>query len=172
MSRGSERASGGAGYGGDPEHRHHRRPYLSPHGTGVLYGAPGYGALGWINPYPLGYSDDTGTDDSAATPDQTNAGSYDAQPDQAWQPPGPGPYEPPAALSNPSQAQESEEAVTLIFKDGRPAEQIHNYILTRSTLFIGDGQHREIPTDQLDLGATAKANQNAGVDFRLPGAAQ
>jgi hypothetical protein len=62
--------------------------------------------------------------------------------------------------------------VTLIFRDGRPAEQIHNYILTRSTLFVGDGQRREIPTDQLDLAATAKANQDAGMDFRLPDAPQ
>jgi hypothetical protein len=63
-----------------------------------------------------------------------------------------------------------EEAVTLIFKDGRPPEQIHNYLLTRTTLFVGDQGRRAIPTDQLDLVATAKVNQDAGVDFQLPNA--
>ena len=66
-------------------------------------------------------------------------------------------------------APEGEEPVTIVFKDGRQPEQIHNYILTRSTLFVGDKQRREIPTEQLDLAATAKANQDAGIDFRLPG---
>jgi len=64
----------------------------------------------------------------------------------------------------------SEEAVTLIFKDGRPPEQIHNYILTPTTLYVGDQHHRAIPTDQLDLVATARVNQDAGVDFQLPNA--
>jgi hypothetical protein len=62
----------------------------------------------------------------------------------------------------------SEAAVTLIFKDGRPPEQIHNYILTRDTLYVGDRRSSEIPIDQLDLEATAKVNRDAGVDFRVP----
>jgi hypothetical protein len=56
----------------------------------------------------------------------------------------------------------------LIFKDGRPPMQIHNYLLTRDTLFVGDRHPSEIPVDQLDLGETAKVNRAAGVDFRLP----
>jgi hypothetical protein len=60
------------------------------------------------------------------------------------------------------------DAVTLIFKDGRPPEHIHNYLLTPTTLFVGDQQRRTIPVDQLDLTATAQVNQDAGVDFRLP----
>jgi hypothetical protein len=60
------------------------------------------------------------------------------------------------------------EAVTLVFKDGRSPVQIHNYLLTRTMLYVRDQQHREIPTDQLDLAATAKVNQAAGVDFQLP----
>jgi hypothetical protein len=71
-------------------------------------------------------------------------------------------------MARPAPAPASEEAVTLIFKDGRPPEQIHNYLLTRSTLYVGDQLRRAIPTDQLDLVATAKANQEAGVDFQLP----
>lgn len=140
---------------------HHRRPYISPFRTGIIY-TPGYGVPG----YPLDYPESTGADDTAAVQGQSYADGYDAQPEEAWQPPAPSAYPPLPAQANPPP--EREEAVTLIFKDGRPSEQIHNYILTRSTLFVGDGQHREIPTDQLDLVATAKANQDAGVDFRLP----
>jgi hypothetical protein len=61
-----------------------------------------------------------------------------------------------------------EEAVTLIFKDGRPSEQIHNYILTAKTLYVQDERRRVIPVEQLDLAATEKANLDAGVEFQLP----
>jgi hypothetical protein len=171
MARGNPRGGNSGDRTGDHDRRHHRRPYVSPYGSGGLYG-PGYGAFGWIDPDPLGYPETGSQDDSAASQDQTNAGGYDAQPDEAWQPPSRGQYRTSAALSNSSPAPESEEAVTIVFKDGRQPEKIHNYILTRSTLFVGDKQRREIPTDQLDLAATAKANQDAGVDFRLPGAAR
>lgn len=63
----------------------------------------------------------------------------------------------------------TEAAVTLVFKDGRPTEQINNYMLTRKTLFVQEQRLREIPVDQLDLAATEKINQEVGVDFHLPG---
>jgi hypothetical protein len=65
-----------------------------------------------------------------------------------------------------------EEAVTLIFKDGRPSEHIHNYILTAKTLYVQDEHRRVIPVEQLDLAATEKANLDAGVEFRLPSPAR
>jgi len=71
--------------------------------------------------------------------------------------------------AQPSPSPESAEAVTLVFKDGRPPEQIHSYILTRNMVYVRDPHPRDIPTDQLDLAATAKVNQDAGVDFQLPG---
>jgi hypothetical protein len=61
-----------------------------------------------------------------------------------------------------------EEAVTLVFKDGRPAEQVHNYLLTRTTLYVQDQNRRSIPVDQLDLAATEKTNRDAGIDFAVP----
>jgi hypothetical protein len=41
-------------------------------------------------------------------------------------------------------------------------------MLTRTTLFVLDQRHQDIPLDQLDLAATAKVNHDAGVDFHLP----
>jgi hypothetical protein len=60
-------------------------------------------------------------------------------------------------------------ATTLIFKDGRPPEQVHNYALTATTLYALDGETRqEIPLSLLNLPATIAANHAAGVDFALP----
>jgi hypothetical protein len=64
--------------------------------------------------------------------------------------------------------QRPETAVTLVFKDGRPAEEIHNYILSRTTLTILDNRSRQIPVGDLDLAATEQANRGSGVDFHLP----
>jgi hypothetical protein len=60
-------------------------------------------------------------------------------------------------------------ATTLIFKDGRPPVQIHNYALTANTLYALDGDSRqEIPLSLLNLQVTVEANRAAGVDFALP----
>jgi hypothetical protein len=132
-----------------------------------------YAGSGWISPYYLAYPDAGGYDDSSASPDNATE-EYDALPAEQGEPASLSPY--PSfsdlshpALSYPSPTPDSEEAVTLVFKDGRPAEQIHNYILTRTTLYIRDKGRHDIPTDQLDLAATAKVNHDAGVDFQLPG---
>jgi len=66
----------------------------------------------------------------------------------------------------------SEEGVTLVFKDGRAPVQIHDYVLTRNTVYVWDRHQRVIPIDQIDMVATAKANQEAGIDFELPEAAR
>jgi len=132
---------------------------------------PGYG---WIGPYFPGFAYDDGYDDSSAAPDNSAQGyDVEAQPDQGLNqdpdqqgPPSQFLPAPQAAQPGPS----GEEAVTLIFKNGRPPEQIYNYILTPTMLFVGGQHHQAIPTDQLDLAATARVNQDAGVDFQLPNA--
>jgi hypothetical protein len=62
----------------------------------------------------------------------------------------------------------NDDAVTLVFKDGRAPEKIHNYALTRTTLYVTDARRREIPVAALDLAATEKVNRAAGVNFQLP----
>jgi hypothetical protein len=124
--------------------------------------------------YFVGYPYDFGYDDSQAP--QINGGEgYATQPDDqgpldANYPPYP-PYpvyqHPPAQQQAPLSA-DNEDAVTLVFKDGRAPEQIHNYVLTSKTLYVGDQHRREIPISELDLTATAKANHDAGVDFHPP----
>lgn len=191
IARGSQRIYGGSyssrsAYAGRERGRY-RRPYRSNYGTGYPY----YGAIypyvypGWINSFTLDNPDLFDDDDSsqAATSDQ--GGQYQAQPPEAYQPPDYGPYQPPPypsapypyqpAPSQPNSNQlqppsppESQNAVTLVFKDGRPPEKIHNYLLTPTTLYVGGKHHRDIPIDQLDVDATVKVNREAGVDFSLP----
>jgi len=91
---------------------------------------------------------------------------------QGYRPAYPAAAPTPAASIAATAAPVDEDAVTLVFKDGRPAEHIHNYAMTRTTLYVQDQHHREIPMDDLDLAATEKANREAGVSFQLPEGAQ
>jgi hypothetical protein len=157
------------------ESRHTRDPYRPSYGARVRYGDPAYVIPGLIYPYSQPYPYDMGYDDSAASQPSAPDGpagpdGYDAESAPQEQPPPYPPYPSAPDQAQPSPVPESAEAVTLVFKDGRPSEQIHNYILTQTTLYVRDQHPRDIPTDQLDLAATAKVNQAAGVDFQLPGA--
>lgn len=58
--------------------------------------------------------------------------------------------------------------LTLVYKDGRPAEQIHSYLLTATKLTVLEPRYREIPLDQVNIAATEQVNRAAGVDFRVP----
>lgn len=153
---------------GNPDHRGHRQPYHSPYHTRYPYLLAPY--YGYVGAGYLGDPDESDSSDGSSAAAE-NGGGYDAQPpepdEEAFRPPYgvmPAPSAPPAP--------QAEEAVTLVFKDGRPSEQVRNYILTRTTLYVQDGQQRAIPVEQLDLLATAKVNQDAGVSFQLPNGAR
>ena len=61
-------------------------------------------------------------------------------------------------------------ATVLVFRDQRKRE-VQNYAIVGQTLWNFAPQHTEkIPLSDLDLPATTKANDERGVDFRLPGA--
>lgn len=63
----------------------------------------------------------------------------------------------------------AQPATTLVFSDGRPSMEVHNYALTGSTLYALDGDTRwEIPLSELNVPATIAANRKTGVDFALP----
>ena len=142
----------------------YRRPYFRPYRARVQFVAPFW--TGWIGPGFLGYPDTTGYGYLSAPPDY--AEPYESQPPDVSQPATSNLYPESVEPSRPSSDLESEEAVTLVFKDGRPPEQIHNYVLTRTTIYVRDQHHRDIPLDQLDLAATQRLNHDAGVDFQLP----
>ena len=143
----------------------YRLPYRS-----IPYGFAGpYGVAGWIGPDYLDYSDSpvdegpvyAGTAQPYSPENDPQAG-YDAAPVE------PDSYRPAYQPSRAPVEPKSAAAVTLVFQDGRPAEQVHNYILTRTTLHIWDEHPRDVAIDQLDLVATAQANREAGVAFQVP----
>jgi len=132
----------------------------------VVRGYPyGYG-LGWNDPGFYGGVYDPGSSVTAYPDALSPGGASDADS-------GVGPYaapaDPPRMRATPVQAAPAaEEAVTLIFKDGRPPMQVHNYALTRTMLYVTDARHRDIPVADLDMDATQKVNAEAGVSFQLP----
>jgi len=103
--------------------------------------------------------------------DQYPGNGYPAPPPPGYvQEPAPAP---PAPSPEIQYVPGSADKVTLIFKDGRPPEEIQNYLATRSTITVIEGhRHREIRVADLDLPATIKANQEIGVEFQLPSSAK
>lgn len=192
MSRPLYRGNGYApehSHGWDGDRHHHRRGYWGGYGYG--YGYPYYSSLiyaGDLDPWLFGPDDfdNSGYD---------NSGSYAA--DNYYGGDVPAPYRdyglqqyasegydnsqaaPQASSGRPAYEGQGvtprkmfepvrEDAVTVIFKDGRPAEQIRNYLLTSTTLTVLDARRRQIPLDDVNVDATVAANRAAGVDFRVP----
>ena len=61
-------------------------------------------------------------------------------------------------------------ATVLVFRD-QHKQEVQNYAIVGQTLWNFAPQHtQKIPLADLDLPATTKANDERGVDFRLPGA--
>ena len=59
-------------------------------------------------------------------------------------------------------------ATVLVFRDSHTKE-IQNYAIVGQTLWNFAPQHTEkIPLSELDLAATAKANDDRGVTFKVP----
>jgi hypothetical protein len=179
----------------DDRDRGFGQPYFFGTGTYLFPNIVGYPfGLGYP-PMADGFNtDQQGTQDqnqSAANPQAGGPGpapgasspgipSEDQRQDYV-QPGPPPPTPPPSADEQPSsryrpayQGPMSEEvhaqpATTLILKDGKPSTQVHNYVLTSSTLYaLDDGARMEIPISEIDVPATIAANRTAGVEFSLP----
>jgi len=63
---------------------------------------------------------------------------------------------------------DAEPETALVFRD-QHVEQVRNYAIAGGTLWIfNDQSAKKIPLASLDLGATAKMNDDRGVDFQVP----
>ena len=70
-------------------------------------------------------------------------------------------------VPSPPKAQVHAETV-LVFRD-QHTEEIENYAIVGKTLWVFTEQRsRKIPVAELDVPATTKANEDRGIDFRLP----
>ena len=144
------------------------RPYYSSSG---LYLVPGYLNYGGYYGGYYGNPDDSSYSDQSAAPAGPDMSAQAPPPDEAYrqayaEPPARPAYEPQAAAAAPVPDQPE---VTLVFKDGRPSQQVQNYAVTPNTLYVLDGERRrDIPLDQIDLPKTEKINRDAGLDFEIP----
>jgi len=60
------------------------------------------------------------------------------------------------------------QSTTLVFKD-RHREEVQNYAVVGGTLWVLDERKAsKVPLDHLDLDATARVNNERGVDFDVP----
>jgi hypothetical protein len=147
-------------------HHHHNRPFL-PWG-GAVYATPYYGYY------------DSGADDADNSADeQYNGGPtiFDRR--------GPGPVPPRAPARSDNTQPESPSApqpeaapapdqpqTLLVFKDGHQLE-VSNYAIVGSTLYdLTGGRRHKIALTDLDLTATAKQNDDRGIDFQVPAASE
>jgi hypothetical protein len=78
--------------------------------------------------------------------------------------------QPPAPVAPAPEPSEA-AATLLVFRDGHRLE-VRNYAIMGSTLFIITPERRKIPLSELDLQATARENDDRGVDFRVPSATE
>jgi hypothetical protein len=152
-----------------PRHEHSRRGDR-PRGGGIVYGVPYY---------PYSYDDNS----AAPADDESSASDYRGGP-TIFDRRGPGTnrstqgedsgdsYAAKAETRSEPQPVSNQPDTLLIFKDGHQLE-IANYAIVGSTLFdLTDGHRRKIALSELDLGATAKQNEDRGIDFQLPQGAE
>jgi hypothetical protein len=59
------------------------------------------------------------------------------------------------------------EPTLLVFRDGHQQE-VSNYAIMGQTVYVLDEHKQKIAVGDLDVPATVKANDDRGVEFRLP----
>jgi hypothetical protein len=153
-------------------HHHHRNGYLP---WGGVYAVPYYGYYD---------SGDDVANDPAGEPYNGGPTIFDRRGSGAPPPASP-PY-PSRARTDSPQAEAASDAAAqpeaapatdqpqtvLVFKDGHQVE-VANYAIVGSTLYdLSSGHRQKIALADLDLTATAKQNDDRGIDFRVPGASE
>jgi hypothetical protein len=76
----------------------------------------------------------------------------------------------PAATAPPAEVKPGEPTV-LVFRNGKQQE-VTNYAIMGDTLYVFDQGKRKIALADLDLPATVKANDDRGMEFKVPPAAK
>jgi hypothetical protein len=152
-------------------HPHHRQGSFFPAGGAVYV------------PYPMvvdGDQEDAAPDPNANTEDEYRGGPTIFDRRGPGQPARPymAPYSQSAkrsqagtesATAQPADTPVADQPQTvLVFKDGTKVE-VQNYAVVGDVLYdLTPGHHRKIPVADLDLNATAKQNDDLGVNFQLP----
>jgi hypothetical protein len=153
-------------------HHHHQNGSFVPWG-GAVYAVPYYGYYSSVdetaetspdeqyNGGPTVFDRRGPGPSPTPTPYPSNARSDSEQPPEPASAPAPQPEATPAPEQPPT---------VLVFKDGHQLE-VANYAIVGSTLYdLTDGRRHKIALAELDLAATAKQNDDRGIDFQVPAA--
>jgi hypothetical protein len=141
--------------------------------------ASDYGSYDNPSGYGAGYGDNAGSVAPAPYGQYGDAmmqyPGYPAAP--AYSGEGQADYQPPADDAPAARSAYSGEVVStppppqpplkVIMKSGQQL-QVHNYMLTSTTLTVLDDKYRQIPLDEIDVPATRQSNLADGLDFRIP----
>jgi hypothetical protein len=150
--------------------RFNRRRFFYGVSPWLSYGYPGY----YSSPYP--YYDDFDYSQQNSQPDYNDSGGYDDQSGQMAQDQinhlegEVAELREQRSSARPSSQARAEirASTVLIFRDQR-AQEVQNYAIVGDTLWIFDAQKStKIAVDSLDIPASIKANEDRGIDFRLP----
>jgi hypothetical protein len=76
---------------------------------------------------------------------------------------------PPPAVQDPPPARDAKpsEPTVLVFRDGHQQE-VSNYAIMGQTVYVLDERTQKIPLANLDVSATVKANDDRGMEFKIP----
>ena len=144
------------------------------YGYGKGYGYSGYGGI-YAVPYYVPFDDASYGGDAgggpymSGSPEQTLHIVVDTPPGMHVA----GPSDDSEVAASPKSEPPPEREVlpidqtTLIFRDGHK-QQVTNYAVMGHTLYVFDAHKRKIPLQDLDVPATIKANDDRGIEFRLP----
>lgn len=172
---GSVRISGGAPSTGARGNGHHHSRFQNGYGS-YSYGGYGYG---YGTPIELPYDSEYDQMEGRGTFDQQQP---QQAPDNRVGPTvfeyngrasdvGNGPIEQRAAARESGEAapqpQSTNTPTVLVFRDGHQQE-VANYAIAGNKLIVLGDKTERIQLSDLDLSATAKANEDRGVDFKMP----
>jgi hypothetical protein len=163
-------------FGFRPREFHHHYFVPGTYSYALPYGYYGYGdyaPYGWDyefdQPY-TGYIGGTFTPYPGYPYPQQYAPPPNYYSPQSSPPPPAAQYQPRRSPQSSSSEQPNEPTV-LVFRDGH-REEIANYAIMGSTLFVLSGPRARIPIAELDIPATVRVNQDRGVEFHVPTKAQ
>jgi hypothetical protein len=76
---------------------------------------------------------------------------------------------PPPAVQDPPPARDAKpsEPTVLVFHDGH-RQEVSNYAIMGQTVYVLDDRTQKIPLANLDVPATVKANDDRGMEFKIP----
>ncbi len=130
---------------------------------GYMGYAPGtFQSAPYAYPYPQGYAPPANYYASAPPP----PASYPPPPEQSA-PVAQAPNRPASS----KEAEPSPEPTVLVFRDGHKQE-VENYAIMGSTLFVLSGRRARIPIAELDVPETIRQNESRGLEFSIPARTQ